>query len=295
MTTADIVVGYDRSDESELALGWAIEQAKAAGAKLQILSVRSPMVSPGFVPAGNFGWDVWQQPDTTTTELPGIERAKQALGEDAVTAELSVGSPAGRLVDASQTASLVVLGSRGHGYLVSGLVGSTAYAVAAHSHCPVAVIRGPQDATDAVRPDADHPVVVGVDDSEHSDRIVDAAAEFAKRGGASLLLVRVTPVPPVTEYAFLVGGANGVDPDEAAHDQAALSETAAAVQERHPGLRVEAVNESGVPGHALASHADSAGLIVVGSRGRGGFAGLLLGSVSRTVIHQSPCPVLVVH
>lgn len=295
MTSTDIVVGYDAGHESDLALDWAIAQAKQGDGALKILHVGTPAVSPGFAIGGTIGWETWDPPQDRPVELPGVDRAKAELGDDRVSVDLSIGSPAGRLVDASKDAALVVVGSRGRGYFLSGLLGSTAYAVAAHASCPVAVVRAPDDAERAPRPGPDKPVVVGVDEAEGHRAVLDAAVSAALEARATLVLVRVSPAPPVTEYAFMVGSTTQIDDDIVKADEEMLRRVADELIERNPGLKTKVVHEVGVPGHALAAYGDEAGLIVVGSRGRGGFAGLLLGSTSRTAIHLAGCPVLVLH
>jgi nucleotide-binding universal stress UspA family protein len=110
-----------------------------------------------------------------------------------------LGSPAGQLVDASRDADLIVLGSRGRGRLRAGLLGSTSYAVTAHARCPVVIVRAGAEQQEqqeetagdlhVARPGPEHPVVVGVDDSEAAQRALDAAAAWAEREHAALHVV----------------------------------------------------------------------------------------------------------
>ena len=139
MTPISSGVGYDLSRESDLAIDLATEHARRVGGRLSVLHIRTPMPGQVFSPDGAFGWQLWTtvSDDDPAPALPGVERAKAVLGEDAVSVEVSTGSAPGRLVEGSQTADLVVVGSHGHGVLMTTLVGSTAYAVAAHAQCPV--------------------------------------------------------------------------------------------------------------------------------------------------------------
>lgn len=92
----------------------------------------------------------WPAVDPTTmdpADLPAVQRARSELGDGRAVGVVSAGNPAGELIEASQTASMVVMGTRGRGALAAGLLGSTAYAVAAHSACPLVVVRGPKDST----------------------------------------------------------------------------------------------------------------------------------------------------
>lgn len=297
MTPISIVVGYDLSRESDLAIDWATEHARRVGGRLSVLHIRTPMPGQVFSPDGAFGWQLWTtvSDDDPAPALPGVERAKAVLGEDAVSVEVSTGSAPGRLVEASQTADLVVVGSHGHGVLMTTLVGSTAYAVAAHAQCPVAVIRAPRDAAAAAFPGPDRPVVVGLEQTEDLTPILDAATPFAVRREAALRLVRVTPAPPVAGYAPLGEVTTQVDMDVVEADRELLRRATEQIRAKHPDMQVETSHEEGGVAQVLAAHARTAGLVVVGSRGLGGFAGLLLGSVSRALIHHAECPVLIVH
>lgn len=295
MSTPSIVVGYDVSRESDLAIDWAIDHAQRVEGHLLVLHVGPSRPGQGVSPDGVFGWQADSALDESMVTLPGVGRAKAALGEDAVAVEFSTGSAPGRLVEASQTADLIVVGSHGHGYLLSGLIGSTAYAVIAHAHCPVAVIRAPRDAEAAARPGPDRAVVVGVEESDQHAAILDAATAFALRCKAPLKLVRVTPAPAVAEYPPLGEVTTQVGVDVLRAERDLLQRTADEVRARYPDLPIETSHAEGAVGRILADYARDAGLVVVGSRGRGGFAGLLLGSVSRSLIHHAECPVLVVH
>jgi nucleotide-binding universal stress UspA family protein len=135
------------------------------------------------------------------------------------------------------------------------------------------------------------PVVVGVDDLAHSDRLIAAAAREAELRGTTLLLAHAYHgYAPVT---------HGVPPDltpeevlrEAAEEQ--LAEAAAKARTGHPGLRVETTAVPGPAAQALARLAASDALVVVGGRGRGGMTGQLLGSVALGVLAHASCPVLV--
>ncbi|MBL6279916.1 universal stress protein [Micromonospora fiedleri] len=182
------------------------------------------------------------------------------------------GGPGATLVEESRRAELVVVGSRGLGGFAGLLLGSVGTQVAAHGHCPVLVVRPPD------RPlPTDGPVLVGVDGSSSAELAVGHAAEEAVRRGGSLLLVHVS-------------GERDVDGEHL------LATAAAATRGSHPGLTVEERVITGrKPDEALIEASGNAALVVVGSRGRGGFAGLLLGSVSQALVHHSRCPVLVAH
>src|SRR5699024_7227428 len=222
------------------------------------------------------------------------------------------------MVDYSQGAELVVLGNRGRGRLRGALLGSVAFDVTTHAECPVAVVRG------SLRPlpSADVPVVVGVDGSEHSRsalaeaaRLADATKSFLRIAvawtvpGANLWQVSFThhegeaepevegaPETGENPWAHKEHGRDedpiGADVPAAAADLARRS--AAWVASEYPDLRVELVVAGGRAEEVIVDAATDASLIVVGARGRGDFASLLLGSVSRDVIQHAECAVYVV-
>ncbi len=138
-------------------------------------------------------------------------------------------------------------------------------------------------------------VVVGVDGSEAATRALRWAAEDARRRGALLRVVLAWEYPPRA-----VGGAGWIVPDEAMlADQAAvmerrLDDVLAAAAPLLEGLELERRVVHGAPVPALLEAAAHADLLVLGTRGHGGFVGLLLGSVSQQCAHHAPCPVVIV-
>jgi nucleotide-binding universal stress UspA family protein len=147
-----------------------------------------------------------------------------------------------------------------------------------------------------VRPGPDHAVVVGVDDSDASQRALDAAAAWAAREHAALHVVRVAHSASMEAWAYAETAKAGTDDTHATREHAEQTVTRLADRARadHPQLDVTTEVLYGDPGQTLADLTVHAGLVVVGSRGHGGFTGLLLGSVSHRVIHEAACPVLVV-
>ena len=133
-------------------------------------------------------------------------------------------------------------------------------------------------------------IVVGMDGSEHGDRAVLRAAVEAVRAGARLRILHAVRVP------IGMPGFEAIEPGpDVSLTATALVEAAAAdVRARHPGVDVVGEVALGLPADALLAAAEDATLLVAGSRGRGGFAGLMLGSVSRSLAARTPCPLLVV-
>lgn len=296
-----VLVGYDGSPASKVALDWAAETAREQGKQLTVLHCVDLSMVAAF-PAYDAG-TVLPEVEQAAREVldEGVARARAILDPSQVHPLGAVGSGAAELVAASKDADLVVTGSRGRGRLLGGLLGSTSYAVTAHAHCPAVVVRVPADRAEdeaerLPRPGPDRAVIVGLDESEASERALEAAVEVAAATGALLRLVTVASVASMESWAYAEDSQAGNEKTHAVREAAeeTLRRAEAHAKGAHPELAVETEVLYGEPGHVLGELAQRAGLVVVGSRGRGGFAGLLLGSVSHTVIHEAPCPVMVV-
>jgi nucleotide-binding universal stress UspA family protein len=208
-------------------------------------------------------------------EAPGITVVKDVL----------VGSPAARLIGATAHAFMLVVGDRGLGGFTGLSTGSMAVQLVMHGVSPVLVVRGPQR--------ADGPVVVGVDGSPSSARAVEFAASEAWLRDAELVAVHAWTMPAVVGPPAMMPLA--YDPPAVVEkEERLLAESLAEVAERYPGLTVRRELVPGSAARALIDRSRHAQLVVVGSRGRGGFSGMLLGSVSQHLIHHAACPVLVV-
>ncbi|MDG4780670.1 universal stress protein [Micromonospora sp. WMMD961] len=198
------------------------------------------------------------------------------------------GGPGATMIEESRRADLVVVGSRGLGGFAGLLLGSVGAQVAAHAHCPVLVVR-PDEQPIPV----DAPVLVGVDGSEPSRLAAGYAADEAELRDVPLVLVHVGPPD----------GGRTV-PEEIEESQAAyqadavrlLADASSAVRAEHPDLvvREHPVRAAGAA-QGLIEASGTASLLVVGTRGRAGFTGMLLGSVSQAAIQHAHCPVLVAH
>ena len=134
-------------------------------------------------------------------------------------------------------------------------------------------------------------IVVGVDGSQHAERALTWAIEEAKQRAALLRLVSAWHVPPAVYGA--PGLAPAVDVDRTFRDVAEESVEDAATKARGAGVEADAVVCEGQAADVLVKEAEDADLLVVGSRGHGGFSGLLLGSVSAQCAHHAPCPVVI--
>jgi nucleotide-binding universal stress UspA family protein len=185
---------------------------------------------------------------------------------------------------------MLVVGRTGAGGFTGMLVGGTAATVASHAHSPVAIIRGRQDTT--MIPDSG-PVVVGIDGSPNSEPAIAVAFEEASLRGVPLVAVHawndVTyedtrgTVRVLTQPDALEGG-----------EERLLTERLAGWPEKYPDVEIRRLLVRDRPRHALLEASETAQLVVVGSHGRGGFTGMLLGSTSQALVQHAPCPVLVV-
>ncbi|MEZ7127995.1 universal stress protein [Nonomuraea sp. AD125B] len=195
--------------------------------------------------------------------------------------ELLPGDPRAALVEAAADAELLVVGSRGIGGIRGLLVGSVAHGVAAHARTDVVLV--PARPATGTRGE----IVAGVDGSPHGLRALDFALTEAGRRGVPLRAVHGWAWPQVT-------GFGPADPDSEQDVLRELRTLVAERHERHPGVTVVTEVVHGHPVEVLKEAAAGADLLVVGSRGRSSFAGLILGSVSQALLHHAPCPLAVV-
>lgn len=285
-----VVVGVDGSDSGVLAVRWAAEEAARRGTVLRLVHVCE--VPTGY-PAGIVDRRVLgdaleaQGRDWVTQAREVAQRAVAGLGPEVV---VEKGSVVPTLLKESRGAALLVLGSRGLGGFTGLLVGSTSVELVGRAHCPVVVVRGRHAGE---MPSAEGPVVVGVDGTPVGEAAIEVAFEVASLHGADLVAVHAW-TDLVLETAF-AGSATALDfaPLEQKAEET-LAERLAGWQEKYPDVRVTREVVRDRPTHALLKHAEHARLVVVGSRGRGGFTGLLLGSTSQHLVHHAPCPVAVV-
>jgi nucleotide-binding universal stress UspA family protein len=285
MTAEEILVGYDGSTDAQVALDWALDEAGRSGRPVRLAYVfewltMAGWIGPGMAPGG------W--PDETVrrqvADMVGKAAADAAAERPGLTVrgEVFDGPPALVLQERSADAGVLVLGSRGQGGFAGLLAGSTAVSVTAHAHCPVVVVREGQAATSG-------PVVVGVDGSETSLRALGFAVERAAQRDVPLRVLRVWE-PPGERWV-----PPGFDPAavSAAEREAAESDLAR-WRESFPDVPVDVEVAAGNPAALLVEQSRSAQLVVVGTRGRGGLRGMLLGSVSQQLLQHAHCPVAVV-
>ncbi|MFC0037174.1 universal stress protein [Actinomadura rayongensis] len=271
-----VVVGYDGSAASETALRWAAREARLRGLPLTVCHAWEI-----FMAAGPMAFPVADLEAAAREVLSGGAARARALHPD-VHAELGRGPAAQILLRAAAGADLLVVGSRGHGGFAGLLLGAVPAQVAGHASCPVVVVR-------ADSPAGDGTVVVGVDGSASSVEALAAAFAVADARGAPLLALLARPAAEASGTFGPPVDADGIA-GLAAERLARLLDPWRA---EYPNVAVQSEVVTGAPRDVLLAAAKDAGLIVVGSRGTGGFRGLLLGSVSEALLHHAPCPVAV--
>ncbi|MFC4463923.1 universal stress protein [Streptomyces xiangluensis] len=284
-----VIVGVDGSASSLAAVEVAAREARLRGAGLRVVHAffwPAMHVPLGPSPLGPPEGGLQNMADRLVTEA--VERARAVAPDVDVSQAVVIGEPLTVLEAQSRAAELVVVGSMGMGGFVGLLVGSTAVHLAAHGRCPVLVVRE--------QPHAEGPVVLGVDGSAVGQRAVDFAfAEAALRNAPLVALHAWTtwnaPMPAPQDPSEPYANPPGALAEE---EERLLAEALAGRQDRYPGVVVEHRVVHGGTREALIEASRLAQLVVVGARGRGGFAGLLLGSVSQALLHHAHCPVAVV-
>ncbi|MDG4786692.1 universal stress protein [Micromonospora sp. WMMD1102] len=283
MNAHPIVVGYDASDGARAALSWALAEAARTGAQVTLLfAFEWPAVASTVAPVATSWPDQGAREDARKMLDSAILDAFQTHPRVVVTGTVQDGPAAVLLREQSRQARLLVLGSRGHGGFTGLLLGSTTVAVSAHAHCPVVVVRGERE-----RPDG--PVVVGVDGSPGAQLALEYAFAQAAARDAELRVVRAwTPIAPRWQPP-------GYGPEEqAAVERAELDRVLTDGRSRYPQVRVTVEVTPGPAGRVVVDASRDAQLVIVGTRGHGGFGGLLLGSISQQLLHHAHCPVAVV-
>ncbi len=282
-----IVVGVDGSEESMVGLAWAAHEAHHQRRSLRLVHAWEVPV-PGYVPVPASVDLVRQGAEGVVAEA--VAKAQEWAPDVHIEGVLMLG-PSGRvLLDQGKDAAMVVVGSHGRGGFSRLMLGSSSNAVAAHATVPVVVTRGTA-ASGAWR---EGPVVVGIDGSSVSESAIDFAFQAAALRRSGLVAVHAWAQPdPFVDEAYAVLSESQTRQTEA---RLAVSESLAGWRSKYPDVDVTDVIADGHPVDALLAEAQrvDAALLVVGSRGRGGFTGLLLGSVSRGVLHHATCPVAVV-
>ncbi|HLR98013.1 MAG TPA: universal stress protein [Mycolicibacillus parakoreensis] len=293
--TRDIVVGFDGSGSAQAALRWATRTAMLHRRAVTVVYV----VAVPEIEAQAVAWEVDDGP--VSLRVPYEQHARRIVTEalDIVDDEVGAGQrpevvtdiiwaqPVPTLAAMTRDAELVVVGSRGQGSLRRAVMGSVSAGLVQHARCPVAVIHGQELSAEQAAEAARRPVLLGIDGSRASELATEVA--FAEAAAREVDLIALH----AWHDADLVGIAGQQWSDLVTRGEEVLAERLAGYREQYPDLTVRRLVVWGQPAHHLLEHAESAQLVVVGSHGRGGFTGMLLGSVSRAVVHGAEVPVIV--
>ncbi len=275
--TKYILVGVDDTPEAQIALRWAVDAAEQRDLPVRV--VRAYLDDRKRWPA--VGMDGYVPPPmplgTLQHELDeAVQFARDRLGYEGGSGWLAAEDPQDALLMEAGGAEMVVVGSRSRSKMSAAVLGSVATAVAAKAPCPVVVVRGERRTG---------PIVVGTDSSPDSEDAVLFGFEEASRSGQPLRVVYCWQ--PQAEHAASIDSAEALLKNW-------LAESLAAYRDKYPTVKVRASIAEGRASTRLIKMSKTASLVVVGSRGRGGVAGLLMGSVSQSLLHHADSPVAIV-
>lgn len=278
-----IAVGVDGTSASTEAVRWAAHNAQLHDVPLVLVAAAEPVapalaayaVPEVYYDAGReYCEHILDQADSVVRETDSADIE--------VRTRLVEGGARSALLSASDRASLLVVGAPSSGRLASGLLGSVTSAVATHARCPVVVIR-----EHVSRPRVGL-VTVGVDGSPLSLKALEIAADEAASREATLDIV----------YAWDARGLDSSDERYAQARQAVQSRlddiVASLISTTIAAPRVTSRLVEDSPESALGKASGDCDLLVVGSRGRGGFTGMLLGSTSQSLLYSAQCPLMIV-
>ena len=289
-----IVVGVDGSSSSMLAVRWAAHEAGMRNVPLSLIHVIDTPPSGllalgGAVLPPRTETEDWQKTEGAKIISDAVKVAEDGAQSGAhpkLRTEVYCTATVPALVDLSKEAQMIVVGSRGQGAISRVLLGSVSAGLIHHAHCPVAVIHDEASGALQQQP-SQRPVVVGIDGSPASELATEIAFDEASRRGVDLIALHAwrdkgMSYTPTIQWS-----------GQRAAGEEALSERLAGWLERYPDVVVHARVVFDRPAEHLLDEAESSQLVVVGSHGRGGFAGMLLGSVSTTVAQAADVPVIV--
>ncbi|APT93454.1 universal stress protein [Corynebacterium phocae] len=287
-----VVVAVDGSEASDSAVRWAANTAMKRRIPLRIASsytVPQFLYAEGMVPPKDLFEDLQNE------TLEKIERAR-AIAYD-VAPEIKIGhtvaegSPIDMLLEMSNDVTMIVMGSRGMGGLSGLVMGSVSASVVSHANCPVVVVREDNNVTEKTKYG---PIVVGVDGSEVSQQATEYAFAEADARAAEVVAVHTWMDMQVQSSLAGLSAAQSEWATVEKEQEELLTQRLAEIHERYPNVPVRKIVARDRPVRALSDAAEGAQLLVVGSHGRGGFRGMLLGSTSRALLQTAPCPMMVV-
>lgn len=258
-----VIVGIDGSQSAVEAALWAIDEAVEVGVPLRLVYVIEPTGQPEIDPRD-------QARRVATAEvavryaLTAVESTERPVK---IEVDIHQGRPVQALLEAARSAVMLCVGARGLKHATQGRIGSTASALSAAAHCPVAIVR-------THRPHSGHSraVVIEIDDAAEVGAVLQRGLDAARRRGAP---VRV--LTPARMHA-----------DVQAQWQRRLAEW----RRLYPDLDITSVSTQGDGLAYIAAHADSIQLVVVGRARRGG-VGALVGAPGNAALRDTDCSIMV--
>jgi nucleotide-binding universal stress UspA family protein len=287
VTRLGIVAAADGSPASNAAVCWAAREAAMRNVPLTVVHAVNTAVAtwPPVPYPETLG--VWLEAEGRKVIADAVKVAEEAVRANrkvTINSEVVYSSPVSTLVEMSSEAEMLVVGSSGRGLLARGVLGSVSSSAVRHAHCPVAVIRD----EDPLMPYPQRaPVLLGIDGSSASELATAIAFDEASRRGVDLIALHAWSDVTVFELPGLDWSAVEAEAERC------LAERLAGWRERYPDVTVHRVVVCDRPAGQLAERSETAQLTVVGSHGRGGLTGMLLGSVSNAVLHSVRMPVIV--
>jgi len=280
-----VVVGVDGSGSAYRAVEWAAAEAARRGVALRLVSAFSWTTSDH--PVRHDGRVAQYRDQLLEAARHRLSRAAR-IAEDTspgieTAPQVEIGAPIEVLGSEARRAQLLVLGDRGLGGVTGLVLGSVAVALAARGACPVVIVRGETRNTDG-------PVVVGTDGSPVSEAALGFAFDAAAVRGAELVALHAWSPTAVDKALEPMMDWDAVADEE----DAVLAERLSGWGQKYPQITVRRSVVRDGAARALVDASRGAQLVVVGSRGRGNAAGLLLGSVSHGVLHAAQSPVAIV-
>lgn len=291
-TMEEVVVGFDGTPEAEMALRWAAGRARALRASLTVVHAIEPPAPARRGTDGRLLQDILKR-RSAKVAAQGAQVARSLEPALTVRSVGVVGGPAAELIAHSSDAGLLVVGRRRRGQVLAAALGSVSFAVSMHARCPVVVC----PAGSTVEPwSALRPVVVGVDGSPGSKAALDLAGTMATATHSAVTVVGAWQGPSSGSWdeAIPPYTASGAAELSAAAAREEVEEAVACLRARHRELEVEGTIIEGNAVDVLVAASAGVAAVVVGSRGQGGFAGMMLGSVSHGVLRAAMSPVAVV-
>ena len=286
-TKYGILVAVDGSAESDAAVRWATYEAVIRDEHVTLMHVVPPVVVSWPVAPVQATITEWQEDNARHVIEQAQKTFRASLGESeppALHTDVRYSGIVTTLVNASKEAQMIVVGSRGMGALGRLVLGSVSSGLVHHAHCPVAVVH----ADEAQEPDHTSPVLLGIDGSPASEAATALAFDEASRRGVDLVALHAWSDVGV----FPILGMDWREYEDQGHE--VLGERLAGWQEQYPDVGVRRRVVCDQPARWLLDESQQAQLVVVGSHGRGGFAGMRLGSVSTAVAEAAKAPVIVV-